>query len=90
MSPSIFLIGATNRPGLLNPSLLRPDQMCKYKFQEGVNASTVVQNMIQYMPKQLTVDDLSAIASGALSRSLKCLCNEAEEEAESLKEEKKR
>uniref|UniRef100_A0A7S2UD17 Peroxisomal ATPase PEX6 n=1 Tax=Attheya septentrionalis TaxID=420275 RepID=A0A7S2UD17_9STRA len=104
---NVFVIGATNRPDLLDPSLLRPGrfdrlvylglpterddrikilaaQTRKFKFQDNQSPSTVVAQVIDDIHPSLTGADFSAIASGALMKSLQRLCHQAETEAKRL------
>eukprot|EP00978_Attheya_sp_CCMP212_P016617 scaffold43696_cov48-Attheya_sp.AAC.6 len=104
---NVFVIGATNRPDLLDPSLLRPGrfdrlvylglptqrddrikilaaQTRKFKFQDNQSASNVVAQVIDGIHPSLTGADFSAIASGALMKSLQRLCHQAETEAKRL------
>ena len=101
-SSMVFVIGATNRPDLLDPSLLRPGRLDrlvylgmatksddraqilaalirKYRL-ELEDPMLIAQQVVDHLPPNLTGADFSAIASGALRRSLERVCNEAEDE----------
>ena len=105
-SAHVVVIGATNRPDLLDPSLLRPGrfdrllylgpaktrehclkillaQTRKFRFEEGCDAETVLESAMESFPPTLSGADLSAVASGALMRGLKRVCDRIEEEARS-------
>ena len=112
-SPSahVVVIAATNRPDLLDPSLLRPGRLdrllylgpaktrehClkillaqtrKFRFEEGCDAATVLERAMESFPPTLSGADLSAVASGALMRGLKRVCDKIEEEVRSINSEK--
>jgi len=99
----VFVIGATNRPDLLDPSLLRPGrfdrlvylglaqsrqdrinimvaQTRKFTFENNQDAYSVIDEVIDSIPASLSGADLSAVAKGALMRSLRRLCDEADNE----------
>ncbi|CAJ1937167.1 unnamed protein product [Cylindrotheca closterium] len=97
----IFVMGATNRPDLLDPSLLRPGRLDRLVYL-GVPVDSdnrtrvlaaqirtlslegdpfeIARKVVDQMPPRLTGADLSAIATGALSRAAGRLCSQAEEE----------
>ena len=103
---NIFVIGATNRPDLLDPSLLRPGrfdrliylglttsdedrakiliaQMTKFKFEHNENVGDVVHSIIHQIPRNLSGADFSAVATGALMRSINRLSSKIETESRS-------
>jgi peroxin-6 len=103
----VIVIGATNRPDLLDPSLLRPGrfdrllylgpaqtketmlqilkaQTRKFKFEPGSDSDTILRKAMEAFPPTLSGADLSAVASKALMRGLKRVCDKVEKEAESL------
>lgn len=101
----VFVIGATNRPDLLDPSLLRPGRLDRLvylgmatksqdraqilgalirKFRlEIPDPIELARQVVDQLPSNLTGADFSAIASGALRRSLERVCDKAEEELRS-------
>jgi len=110
-SANVIVIGATNRPDLLDPSLLRPGrfdrllylgpaktkehclkillaQTRKFKFEQGLDASTILEQAMESFPPTLSGADLSAVASGALMQGLKRVCQQIEEEVHSINLEK--
>ena len=99
----VFVIGATNRPDLLDPSLLRPGrfdrlvylglaqsredrikilvaQTRKFIFEREKDAHTIIDEVIDSIPVSLSGADLSAVAKGALMRSMKRLCDSSDAE----------
>ncbi|KAL3939684.1 MAG: hypothetical protein SGBAC_005629 [Bacillariaceae sp.] len=101
----VFVMGATNRPDLLDPSLLRPGRLDRLVYLGvpgncddrtrvlGAQIRTlrlegdpfeVARSVVDQMPPRLTGADLSAIATGALSRAATRLCSQAEEERRQL------
>ena len=111
ISANVIVVGATNRPDLLDPSLLRPGrfdrllylgpaktkehclmillaQTRKFSFEEGLDAATILEQAMESFPPTLSGADLSAVASGALMRGLKRVCEQIEEEVCSINLEK--
>eukprot|EP00547_Thalassionema_nitzschioides_P005667 CAMPEP_0194216776 /NCGR_PEP_ID=MMETSP0156-20130528/19643_1 /TAXON_ID=33649 /ORGANISM="Thalassionema nitzschioides, Strain L26-B" /LENGTH=744 /DNA_ID=CAMNT_0038945617 /DNA_START=88 /DNA_END=2322 /DNA_ORIENTATION=- len=101
----VFLIGATNRPDLLDPSILRPGRLDrrvylglaekreeraqvlaaltrKFRFEQGDHKDIALE-VVDEFPQNLSGADFSAIASGALMRSLQRLCMKAEQQVTS-------
>ena len=97
----VFMIGATNRPDLLDPSLLRPGRLDRLvylglatstedrakiltalirKFRLEDDPLSISREVVDKFPLNLSGADFSAIASGAIMKSLQRLCLEAENE----------
>ncbi len=104
----LFVIAATNRPDLLDPSLLRPGRfdrlvylgvtkvrenrisilkslIRKFTFEDGMDASTIAEEVVDHLPQSLTGADFSAVCHGALMIAVKRLCSEADEELEQFR-----
>lgn len=103
----LFVIAATNRPDLLDPSLLRPGRfdrlvylgvtkvredrisilkslIRKFTFDDGMDASTIAETVVDHLPESLTGADFSAVCHGALMIAVKRLCSEADEELKQI------
>lgn len=103
----IIVMGATNRPDLLDPSLLRPGrfdrllylgpaktkdtmlqilkaQTRKFKFEPGSDSDSILRTAMDSFPPTLSGADLSAVATKALMRGLKRVCDKVEMEAKAL------
>ena len=63
-------------------------QTRKFSFEEGLDAATILEQAMESFPPTLSGADLSAVASGALMRGLKRVCEHIEEEVCSINLEK--
>ena len=94
LDPSLLRPGRFDRLLYLGPAKTKEHclkillaQTRKFKFEQGLDASTVLEQAMESFPPTLSGADLSAVASGALMQGLKRVCQQIEEEVYSINSE---
>jgi len=67
-SAVVFVIGATNRPDLIDPALLRPFQFTESRFT--LHPDVNLEDVVVQLPTHLTGADLYALCSNAMLASI--------------------